>query len=66
MKKHLISLLLERNAETLAKKFEVFYWDGGLGQYIEQDFIENYGLSLDDANMSEDGVVINMDNAKER
>lgn len=53
-----------KNAEELAERFSAYFWDGGLDQTIEQDFLENYGLSLDDVEFEKNGAIIDTDNAK--
>lgn len=65
MKKTFTFTFTGKNAENLAERFSAYYWDGGLDQYLEQEFLEEYDLSLDDTSMSEEGVVINTENAKD-
>ena len=35
-------------ADELAERFMAYFWDGGLDQTIEQGYLEEYGLDLDD------------------
>ena len=37
-----------RRAQEIAERFSAFFWDGGLDQTIEQEFLEEYGLDCDD------------------
>lgn len=53
-----------KNAEELAERFKAYYWDGGLDQYLEQEFLEEYGLDLDDTSMTDEGVAIKTDDAE--
>ncbi len=53
-----------KNAEELAERFSAFFWDGGLDQYIEQNFLEDYDLSLDNVEFEKYGAIIDTDNAK--
>lgn len=53
-----------KNAEELAERFSAFFWDGGLDQYIEGHFLDDYGLSLDDVASGKYGAIIDTDNAK--
>lgn len=54
-----------KHAEELTEQFSVHFWDGGLDQHIEQSFLEEYGLNLDDVEWDCNGdVIINTDNAK--
>lgn len=52
------------NAEYLAERFSAYFWDGGLDQYLEQNFLEEYDLSLDNVEYKKDGAIIDTDNAK--
>lgn len=36
-----------KNAEMIADRFAVYFWDGGLDQYLEQEFLEEFGLDCD-------------------
>ncbi len=53
-----------KNAEYLAERFSTYFWDGGLDQYIEQNFLEEYGLDLDNVESKECGAIIDTDNAR--
>ncbi len=54
-----------KNAEKLAEAFSAYFWDGGLDQTIEQNFLGGYGLSLDDVSYGENGdAIIDTDNAE--
>lgn len=53
-----------KNAEEMAERFMTYFWDGGLDQSIEQDFLDNYNLSLDDVSGANYNPVINTDNAE--
>ena len=46
------------SAEYMAERFSAYYWDGGLDETIEQDFLNEFGLSLDDTEFDENGVII--------
>lgn len=37
-----------KRAQEIAERFAAYFWDGGLDQTIEQDFLEEFGLSCDD------------------
>ena len=41
-----------------------YFWDGGLDQTIEQGYLEEYGLDLDDVEFEEDGYVVSIDTSK--
>ncbi len=53
-----------KNAEELAERFSAFFWDGGLDEHIEQNFLEGYDLSLDNVEFKKCGAIIDTDNAK--
>ncbi|MDR2166489.1 MAG: hypothetical protein LBE35_01385 [Clostridiales bacterium] len=46
-------------AEEVAEAFFAHYYDGGLDQSIEQNFLENFGLTLDDTEFDKAGTIIN-------
>ncbi len=53
-----------KHARELAERFSAYFWDGGLDQTVEQGFLEDVGLSLDD--VEEDprgGVLVKTDGA---
>ena len=37
-----------KRAQEIAERFSAYLWEGGLDQIIEQDFLEEFGLSCDD------------------
>lgn len=45
-------------AEEIASAFSAYFWDGGLDQTIEQDFLGGFGLSLDDVESDDNGGAI--------
>ncbi len=45
-------------AEELAERFSAYFWDGGLDQTIEQNFLEEFDLTLDDVEIDNDGGAI--------
>ncbi|MEG1043200.1 MAG: hypothetical protein RSF81_00325 [Oscillospiraceae bacterium] len=52
------------HAQELKDAFFGCFWDGGLDQYLEGSFLEEYGLTLDDVDYGENGnPIINTDNA---
>jgi hypothetical protein len=52
-----------RNEEEVAERFAAYFWDGGLDQYLESEFLEQFHLSCDDMEMvSMYEVKINTDN----
>ncbi len=54
-----------KNAQEIAERFAAYFWDGGLDQYIEQEFLEQFELDLDNVQM--DGLyhaIIDSNNAK--
>lgn len=53
-----------KNAEYLAERFSAYFWDGGLDQFLEQNFLEEFHLSLDNVEFKEGGAIIDTDNAK--
>lgn len=53
-----------KNAEELAERFSAYFWDGGLDQYIEQNFLEQYGVDLDNVEFEKYDAIIDTDNAK--
>lgn len=57
MKKFTFTFTGER-AEEVANAFSAYFWDGGLDQTIEQDFLEGFSLSLDDVDFDENGGAI--------
>jgi hypothetical protein len=57
MNKFTITFTGNKAAEA-AERFFAYFWDGGLDQTIEQSFLEDFGLSLDDVDKSEDGAII--------
>ena len=53
-----------KHARELAERFSAYFWDGGLDQTVEQGFLEDVGLSLDD--VEEDprgGILVKTDGA---
>lgn len=53
------------NAKFMMERFSAYFWDGGLDQTIEQSFLEDYGLNLDNVEFDENGgAIINTDAAK--
>lgn len=57
MKKFTFTFTGER-AEEVAERFSAYFWDGGLDQYIEQEFLADFGLGLDDVEMDDNGGAI--------
>lgn len=53
-----------KNAEYLAERFSAYFGDGGLDQFLEQNFLEEYDLNLDNVEFKECGAIIDTDNAK--
>lgn len=37
-----------KQAEKIGGAFVGYFWDGGFDQYLEQDFLAQYGMSCDD------------------
>ncbi len=64
MEKQFTFIFKGKNAEYLVERFSAYFWDGGLDQYIEQNFLEEYGLDLDNVESAESGAIIDTDNAK--
>lgn len=53
-----------KNAQEVQERFSAHYWDGGLDQYLEQDFLEGIGLDSDDTEFDDEGgVIIHTDKA---
>jgi hypothetical protein len=49
-------------AEEIAERFAAYFWDGGLDQYLEGDFFNQFGLDCDDMEfVSKYEVKINTD-----
>jgi hypothetical protein len=49
-------------AEEMAERFAAYFWDGGLDQYLESEFLEQFGLDCDDMEfISKYEVKINTD-----
>lgn len=48
----------------LAERFSAHFWDGGLDQFLEQNFLEEYDLNLDNVDFKECGAIIDTDKAK--
>lgn len=42
-----------KRAEELNEAFSAYFWDGGLDQYIESEFLDQFGLDLDDVHFGE-------------
>ena len=36
-----------KHADEVASRFSGYFWDGGLDQYLEQEFLEQFGLDCD-------------------
>ena len=51
-------------ADELAERFMAYFWDGGLDQIIEQGYLEDFGLNLDDVEFKEEGYVVAIDTNK--
>lgn len=51
-------------ADELAEHFMAYFWDGGLDQVIEQGYLEDFGLSLDDVEFEEEGYTASIDTNK--
>ena len=51
-------------ADELAERFMAYFWDGGLDQTIEQEYLEDFGLSLDDVEFEKEGYVAAIDTNK--
>lgn len=52
------------HAEELAERFKAYFWDGGLDEIIEQNYLEEFGLNLDDVEFEEDGYVASIETDK--
>lgn len=51
-----------KRAQEIAERFSAFFWDGGLDQTIEQEFLEEYGLDCEDMTAdAPDHCIINTD-----
>jgi hypothetical protein len=51
-----------RNEEEVAERFAAYFWDGGLDQYLESEFLAQFDLNCDDMEMvSNYEVKINTD-----
>ncbi len=64
MEKQFVFIFKGKNAEELRERFSAYFWDGGLDEHIEQNFLEQYGLDLDDVEFVKYGAMIDTDNAK--
>lgn len=64
MEKQFTFIFKGKNAECLAEKFSAYFWDGGLDQFLEQNFLNEYDLNLDNVEFKEHGAIIDTDNAK--
>lgn len=53
-----------RHAEEVNKLFSAAFWDGGFDEFFEQEFLEHYGMDLDDVDFDNNGAIINTDNAE--
>ena len=55
-----------KRAEELNEAFSAYFWDGGLDQYIESEFLEQFNLDLDDVHFGHNAnsVVIDTDGHK--
>lgn len=55
---------LGKHADEVCERFGAYFWDGGLDQTIEQNFLEDMGLDLDDVEFgSFENAVVRTDNA---
>ena len=52
------------HADELAERFMAYFWDGGLDQTIEQEYLEDFGLSLDDVEFEKEGYIAAIDTNK--
>lgn len=52
------------NAEELAKHFLGYFWDGGLDQTIESNFLSEFGLDLEDVSFEDKGYTARIDTSK--
>ncbi|MGL4954845.1 MAG: hypothetical protein ACRCZO_17905 [Cetobacterium sp.] len=52
------------NAEELAERFLAYFWDGGLDQTIESDFLSKFGLDLEDVSFEDEGYTAGIDTSK--
>lgn len=64
MEKQFTFIFKGKNAEYLAERFSAYFCDGGLDQFLEQNFLEEFDLSLDNVEIKEDSAIIDTDNAK--
>ncbi len=47
-KAEFVFTFIGERAQKVAERFSGGFWDGGLDQTIEQDILEEFGLSCDD------------------
>lgn len=52
-----------KKAQEIAESFAAYFWDGGLDQTIEQEFLKEHNLDLDDVKQGENQnqCIINTD-----
>lgn len=50
-----------KRAEKLNEAFSAYFWDGGLDQYIESEFLDQFGLDLDDVHFGENANSVVVD-----
>jgi hypothetical protein len=54
--------LIKTKETEIAERFAAYFWDGGLDQYLEGDFFNQFGLDCDDMEfVSKYEVKINTD-----
>lgn len=51
-------------ADELSENFMGYFWDGGLDQTIEGQFLEKFGLTLDDVDFKDEGYTAVIDTNK--
>ncbi len=50
-----------KRAEEINEAFSAYFWDGGLDQYIESEFLEQFNLDLDDVHFGDDANSVVVD-----
>lgn len=50
-----------KRAEEVNEAFSAYFWDGGLDQYIEAYFLEQFDLDLDDVHFGENANSVVVD-----
>ncbi|MBS0958843.1 hypothetical protein JK162_10235 [Leuconostoc pseudomesenteroides] len=50
-----------KRAEEVNEAFSAYFWDGGLDQHIESDFLERFDLDLDDVHFDENANSVVVD-----